>query len=125
MVTVVLLGAIAVAGGGVGVALGPIPGDGVVGISRAADSEYRFLSGTWLCWGVAALWSARRPGRRALVTRLFLVAAILGGVARLVSLLSVGWPGPLLTAALGIELLVVPLVLLWHLRHYPPGGTAD
>ncbi|GAA2534874.1 DUF4345 domain-containing protein [Winogradskya humida] len=87
--------------------------------SHYFDSEYRFLNGVWICVGVALWWSLRRPVPRALITRSLLVAMVAGGVARAVSVVAVGWPSPVFTAALGVELLVIPALVAWHTKAYP------
>ena len=113
-----VIGAVAVAGGGAGVVLGAITGPEEQRIAVSTSSEYRFLSGVWLVLGLLLWWSLVRAASRAVVTRVVLVAAIGGGVGRLVSLLVDGWPGPF-AAALAVELLVLPVLLLWHLRAFP------
>ncbi|GAB7039604.1 MULTISPECIES: DUF4345 domain-containing protein [Catenuloplanes] len=93
--------------------------------SHYFDSEYRFLNGVWICVGVALWWSLRRPGPRAAVTRFLLVAMVAGGLARAVSVVTLGWPSPVFTAALGVELLLIPALVAWHAKAYPiPASTA-
>ncbi|GAA2564794.1 hypothetical protein GCM10010435_41610 [Winogradskya consettensis] len=91
------------------------------------NSEYRFLNGVWICAGIALWWSIRLPVSRAATTRFLLVAMIVGGVARAVSVAAEGWPGPVFTTALGVELLAIPALTLWHAREYslPSGGSAS
>lgn len=98
-----------------GVALDPSGNDS----SLYFDSEYRFLNGVWICAGIALWWSIRRPQPRAATTRFLLIAMIVGGVARAVSVAAEGWPSAVFTAALGIELLAIPALTLWHARKYP------
>jgi hypothetical protein len=113
-----IIGAIGVTGGGAGVILGAITGPEEQQIAVSTSSEYRFLSGVWLTLGLALWWSLAQPASRAVVTRVVLLGAIGGGVGRLVSLLAEGWPGPF-AIALAIELLVLPALLIWHLRALP------
>jgi hypothetical protein len=94
VVLLTVVGAIAVVGGGVGMVLGAVTGPEEQHVAVSTSSEYRFLSGVWLVLGVALWWSLVRPASRSAVTRVVLIAAIGGGVGRLVSLLVEGWPGP-------------------------------
>ncbi len=117
VVLLTVVGAIAVVGGGLGMVLGAVTGPEEQYVAVSTSSEYRFLSGVWLVLGVSLWWSLVRPASRAAVTRVVLIAAIGGGVGRLVSLLVEGWPGPF-TAALAIELLALPVLLVWHVRSF-------
>ena len=93
------------------------PGGGPV--SASIDSEFRFAHVIWLGAGVILLWSLRRPAERALVTRVLLVVAALGGLARLISLAAVGLPHPVYIGTGILELIVLPLVIWWHSRVFP------
>lgn len=115
----VLLGLVPVATGLLGVIGGVTLDPTGNASSHYFDSEYRFLNGVWICVGLALWWSLRRPGPRAVVTRFLLVAMVAGGVARAVSVVTLGWPSPVFTAALGIELLVIPVLAGWHAKAYP------
>jgi hypothetical protein len=117
VVLLTVVGAIAVVGGGVGMVLGAVTGSEEQHVAVSTSSEYRFLSGVWLVLGVALWWSLVRPASRSAVTRVVLIAAIGGGAGRLVSLLVEGWPGPF-TVALAIELLALPVLLVWHVRSF-------
>lgn len=127
LAAIAVIGAIAVGTGAFGVATGttlaPSNGDR----ARFFDSEYRFVSTVWLATGLALWWSIREPARRAHVTRAVLAAIVAGGLARVVSVVAVGWPYPVFTGALVIELVGVPLLLWAHLRAYPapPGGGRE
>lgn len=99
--------------GGPGVA----PGGEVVVAS--IDSEYRFVNVFWLAGGLILWWTLRRPAERALVTRVVLVIAASGGIARLISFAVVGPPHPVFIATIVLELVVVPLVIWWHARVFP------
>ncbi|WP_181437918.1 DUF4345 domain-containing protein [Curtobacterium sp. MCLR17_034] len=116
VVLLTVVGAIAVVGG-VGMVLGAVTGPEEQHVAVSTSSEYRFLSGVWLVLGLALWWSLVQPASRVAVTRVVLIAAIGGGVGRLVSLLVEGWPGPF-TAALAIELLALPVLLVWHVRAF-------
>ena len=64
-------------------------------------------------------WTLRQPLERALVTRLVLAIVVAGGVARVISVIAVGWPHPVYIGAMVVELVVVPLLIVWHARQYP------
>ncbi|NIZ91673.1 DUF4345 domain-containing protein [Kineococcus rubinsiae] len=126
VVVVGLLGAVPVGTGLLGVVGGLTIGPGPADAVRYFDSEYRFLNAVWVLVGLLLWWSLRRPGERALVTRLVLASFVLGGVARLVSVVATGWPATVFSAALAVELLLVPVVLVWHRRAFPAvGQVAD
>jgi hypothetical protein len=119
IVVLYLLGVVVVATALLAIIGGPpaTPGGGPVPAS--IDSEYRFTSVMWLGVGVILFWSLRRPAERAVVTRVLLVVAGCGGIARLISLAVVGWPHPVFIAAGIVELVVVPLVIWRHSRVFP------
>ncbi len=103
------------AGGTLGVVLGP---DwlhrGVVG--RDLDSHFRYLSGLLLA--MALLFASCVPGIEGKGARMRWIAIlpVIGGLARLYGMLIGGPPGLGHLIALGIELGVVPLLVLWQAR---------
>lgn len=113
VVLLVLL--VPLAGGTLGVVLGP---DwlhrGVVG--RDLDSHFRYLSGLLLA--MVLLFASCVPDIESKGARMRLIAIlpITGGLARLYGMLIGGPPGRGHLIALGIELGVVPLLLLWQAR---------
>ncbi|MFI5612478.1 DUF4345 domain-containing protein [Amycolatopsis sp. NPDC051903] len=109
-----VLGAIPVASGLTGILGGPDRAPGGAPTTPSVDSEYRFVNTFWTAAGLALWWSLRRPEKRAATTRLVLATAAAGGVPRLISARRTGAPHPVFRAATVLELLVVPLVLLWH-----------
>ena len=88
------------------------------------DSEYRFLSVVWAAVGVLLWWSLRHPQERATVTRVVLAVMVLGGVARLLGVALTGLPPVPFRISLGIEVLVIPVILLWHRRVFPAQSPA-
>ncbi len=113
-VALAVIGAVPVGTGLLGVVGGLSIGPGPDETSRYFDSEYRFLNAVWLVVGLVLWWSLRQPARRAVVTRVVLGAAVLGGVSRLISAFAVGWPPLEFRLALVVELVVIPLLLAWH-----------
>jgi uncharacterized protein DUF4345 len=85
-------------------------------LSRDLDSHFRYLNGIFLgllCWYAASIPGIERHGAR---LRLLSSLVIAGGVMRALSWGLVGAPGLGHRIGLGIELGVVPLVLLWQAR---------
>ena len=76
------------------------------------DSHFRYLSGIFL--GVGLIFYATIPAieRKTTLFRVAAALVALGGLARLVSLLSVGAPSVGHLVGLGLELVVVPLLAL-------------
>ncbi|KQM36121.1 DUF4345 domain-containing protein [Sphingomonas sp. Leaf10] len=91
------------------------------------DSHFRYLSGIFLVMGLAFV--SCIPSIESKTARFRLLGAMVvgGGLARLVSFGSHGAPLAVHELGLGIELIVVPLLMLWQTRvarRYRPGGGA-
>jgi hypothetical protein len=97
---------------------GPAGAPGGAPSTASVDSEYRFTNTFWAAAGVLLWWSLCKPEERARVTRLTLGTAALGGVPRLLAWRTSGRPHPVFRLALTLELLIVPAMLIWHLRAY-------
>ena len=115
-------GFVPVGGGLAGAMLGAsMLGDGHGG--PPLDSHVRYLSGLLLGIGLA-FWEAipqieQRTGRVRLLTAII----VLGGLMRLIGLLVVARPGLPMMLALGMELVVTPLICLWQTRVARRFGT--
>lgn len=120
LIVIAVLGLVAVVTGAIEVFLGPAFAPGGEAINASLDSEWRFVHVLWLGAGLILWWSLRAPAERALVTRTILALAALGGIGRLISVFLMGWPNPVFIGALVVELVVVPIVIVWHWRIYPP-----
>ena len=111
-ITVALLGLVPLSAGLAGVTLGPeflrVP----IAPTVDLDSHFRYLSGIFL--GVGLIFYATIPAieRKTTLFRVAAALVALGGLARLVSLLSVGAPSVGHLVGLGLELVVVPLLAL-------------
>ena len=115
-VLVAILAATPVAAGTAGVIAGPAflhlgspwPAD--------LDSHFRFLSGVFAAVGIG--WYSCIPGIGRKTARFRLLAGLTfaGGLARLLSLATAGAPSAGHIAGLCVELLVVPLLVLWQAR---------
>ena len=110
LVIVAIIATIAVGTGLFAMAAGPVTSGQAQHVAVSTDSEYRFLNGLWAAFGAACWWALRQPVQRSLVIAVFLCCAFAGGVARSVSWLVAGYPGPVFVASLAVELVVVPVV---------------
>ena len=102
------------AAGAAGVIVGPLM-VGAVG-PAAADSHYRYLSGLLLAIGFG--FASTIPGieTKSARFRLLSMIVVVGGLGRLLSLLVIGPADGAMSAALGMELIVTPLLALWQHR---------
>jgi hypothetical protein len=115
-IVLAILASVAVASGLYGMLAGPtaLPGGGPV--DATVDSEYRFVNSYWFAAGVLVWWAVPRVHYATALLRVTLGTAFLGGLARLLAAAVSGWPHPVFLGALGVELVVVPTVLLWQTR---------
>ena len=101
-------------------ASGVVQGPDMVKGSGAApadlDSHFRYLSGLLL--GIGLCFAAAIPTieRRSELFTVLSAVVVVGGMARLAGLISGDLPSPPHVLALGMELLVVPLLMLWQKR---------
>ena len=80
------------------------------------DSHFRFLSGIFLGVGIGFYSCIPRIDGKTGRFRLLAALTIAGGVARLWSLVMAGAPSAGHLTGLAMELLVVPLLVLWQAR---------
>jgi hypothetical protein len=80
------------------------------------DSHYRYLSGLLLGIGLVFLLSVRRIENKQTVFRTLGAIVVVGGLARLWSLIDAGVPGRGHQFGLVMELVVTPLIVLWQGR---------
>jgi hypothetical protein len=93
--------------------------DAVVGVEVAdesAESELRFLSAFWAALGCVSLWLVPRVETQPMAVRAVAAALFAGGIARVISLISVGAPHPLLTVLMAIELIAPPIIIAAQAR---------
>ncbi|KTS30967.1 membrane protein [Methylobacterium indicum] len=112
---VAVAGLVPVLGGLYGVLFGQAGlGGGTVDIST--DSHLRYLSGLLL--GIGLLFWSTLPAieSRTSLFRFLTMVVALGGLARLLGLWLTGVPSLTMLAALGMELVVTPLLCLWQIR---------
>jgi hypothetical protein len=80
------------------------------------DSHFRYLSGLLLGTGLVFLACLPRIERRRPVFLALGAIILVGGLARLLSLAQLGWPSFGHRFGLVMELVVVPLIVLWQGR---------
>lgn len=80
------------------------------------DSHFRFLSGIFLAVGV--MFDATIPSieRKTFLFRVAASLIVAGGAGRLVSMLTIGIPATPHIVGLVLELVVVPMLVLWQTR---------
>lgn len=79
------------------------------------DSNLRYFSGLWLGLGLLILWMIPSIERQKLVFRLVAGMIFLGGMGRVISMLSFGMPSPLFIVFVLLELLF-PVLIFWQNR---------
>ena len=87
-----------------------------VPVSPDLDSHFRYLSGIFLMLGIGFASCIPRIERQAPRFRLLAAMVVIGGIARALSLAEVGAPSTGHLFGLGMELSVVPLLVLWQSR---------
>ena len=80
------------------------------------DSHFRYLSGLLLGIGLAFAATIPAIERRTLLFRTLGAVVFVGGLARLLSALELGLPGRGHVFGLAMELVTVPLLVLWQAR---------
>ena len=112
--SVAICGLVPVAGGMAGVIWGP------AGLGQQAqgslDSHFRYLSGLLAAIGVAYWTTIPEIEKEGAKFGLLTVIVVAGGVSRALGMLIAGPPGPTMSAALIMELVVSPLLYLWQAR---------
>lgn len=88
----------------------------ITAIPADLDSHYRYLSGIFLMMGLAFASTIPAIERRGPRFRLLGAMVIMGGLARALSWAAVGAPGLGHKLGLVMELVVVPLLMLWQAR---------
>ena len=80
------------------------------------DSHFRYLSGLLLGIGLVFLTAIPRIEEKGAIFRILGAVIFVGGLSRLLSLAQNGVPGPGHQFGLAMELVVVPLLVLWQAR---------
>lgn len=108
--------------GGSGILQGPGFLHGVASPAPAdLDSHFRYLSGLLFAIGLAFASCIPAIERKTARFRLLAFLVVVGGLGRLISYLSEGSPGSGHVFGLAMELVAVPLLVLWQRRIAAPG----
>ena len=105
---VLLAGFVPVLAGGAGVIFGDalLGGGGDIGL----DSHFRYLSGLLLGIGLTFWALIPRIEQHRTIFRVLTVVVVVGGLGRLLGMIIHGLPSTGMTAALGMELIVTPVL---------------
>ena len=114
-IVVALASLIPISAGAAGVVLGPGLVD-VTGAPIAADSHFRYLSGLLLGIGLAFITTIPRIEAQKARFRALAAIVVIGGLARLLSILLLGYPDRPMALALVMELVVTPSLAFWQAR---------
>ena len=101
--------------GGQGILHGPAPFGHLTAVPIDLDSHFRYISGIFFATGLGFLSCIPTIERKGPRFRLLGGLIVVGGLARLVSLLAVGVPSQGHVLGLGMEIGVVPCLRLWQL----------
>jgi hypothetical protein len=114
--TVAAASLVPISAGAAGILLGPRMVNAITAAPEDLDSHFRYLSGLLLGIGLGLASTIPHIEMRGRRFRLLAGIVMLGGVGRLVSLVSIGSPSPAMLAALVMELIVTPGLALWQYR---------
>jgi hypothetical protein len=78
------------------------------------DSHFRYLSGLLLAIGIGFLSCVPGIENKTQKLKLLVFIVMIGGVGRFIGIISQGFPGITMQAALVMELIVSPLLFLWQ-----------
>lgn len=98
--------------------------DGPIAVPPNLRNSLRAISLMFAGYVPLVIWSLRALPERAGAFRIAIAFAFLAGFARLTGWLTEGYPGPVPAVFMGLELGLMPLMLLWHTRLVRLAGTA-
>ena len=107
-----VFGAICVAIALAHIIVGPSSIPGSIPGNATMDSEDRFYATLFLGFGAAVLWCVRAVERKSAIVYWLMLTFFLGGLARIMSIIAVGWPNALFVLLTLVEL-VLPLVVAY------------
>ncbi len=77
------------------------------------NNQIAFWGAIWLGFGILLWWASNDPLNRATVARMLFIVLFMSGLARGYAWVRWGYPGPVLTGAMAIELVLSPALLFW------------
>ncbi|WDD97538.1 DUF4345 domain-containing protein [Thalassomonas actiniarum] len=80
------------------------------------DNQYRFGFGVFFTQGLVLLFFLRNIEQYATLFRFSALALFIGGVGRATNILEYGVVDPQVVGPTVIELLVIPVLVVWHMR---------
>ena len=83
-------------------------------VSASVDNQFRFFSVWFLAAGVLTLRAAASPEHATNLIRGLCIALVVGGLARLWSMVTVGVPHPIFVASMAGEILIPAVLLPWQ-----------
>ena len=102
--------------GGQGVLHGPAAFGQLADVPRDLDSHFRYISGIFFATGFGFASCIPKIETKGVRFRVLGGLIVVGGLARAVSLIAVGVPSTGHLLGLGMEVVVVPLLMLWQAR---------
>ncbi len=103
------------------VVFGPACIPGAVPVNATMDSEDRFYATLFLAYGAALLWCVKGVERKGVYVRLLALTFFVGGLARIVSIFTVGLPNAFFITMTVLEL-ALPVVILFMNAHVSEHG---
>ena len=100
--------------------LGPATIPGSIPVNATMDSEDRFYATIFLAYGLALIWCVRDIETKRRVLWFLTITCFTGGIARIISALSVGLPHPFFINMTLLEL-SLPILIFILLRKLPNG----
>jgi hypothetical protein len=86
-------------------------------------NNFRAIAAAFASWAPLVVWSLAAPAERAAVFRIIVGFGFVAGLARATGWWAEGDPGPIAAGIMAIELVGMPLLLLWHARLVRAHGT--
>jgi hypothetical protein len=83
---------------------------------RTIDTQVRFLGAIWLGFGVMLAWIIPNIEQQTMLFRLMMGAIFLGGLARILSLMTLGAPPLFFIGLMVLEIVGAPLLVFWQSR---------
>lgn len=85
-------------------------------LAPSLDSNLRFFGGMGLGLGLMLLWILPSIERRTGLYRLIWYCAFLGGIGRVISIATAGWPQPFVVGITALEVVGAPIFIYWQHR---------